>query len=172
MSKRPTGVQELDLAGDSVPPSAFKEKKRRPGRPPGSKNKPKEPDELTGTLTRASKLSRDQQRVIASQQADCRRLGQVVKDATPGQQDPRDIGALARATSILHELQRKAFDFGDQGAQVRAIIVVPATAGTMEGWQGTARKVLGKVMDVADPLPQRVIEADVLDEPASGSGDD
>ena len=138
---------------------AKKQRKPGGGRPKGSKNKPP-----AGDLALAEKTATRQRRIIARQRKDCERLATVIRNATPGTEDAKDIGALARATNLLHDMERSAHDFGSKGAQVKAVIVIPAGPATMEAWAKEADKVLGQAVT----SPVELVQAQVIEDDVQG----
>jgi len=170
MVKTLDSILDVQIDGQHDESSAQKAKKPRKkgsGRLKGSTRamtaaKRKDP---TGELAQAEKVATRQRRIINRQRRDCEALAKVISANTPGTKDARDVGALARATNILHELERKAHDFGDKGAQVRAVIVIPAGPATMEAWEQMSVKALGdRAMLPAAGERVRVVEDDVLGE--------
>ena len=169
MVVKPDSGQTDTLGGEHAAPPASP--RRGPGRPKGLTSKVLAARAPAG-LDKVSKAQQEQRAVIKRQREDCRRLGTVIKQATPGTGDPKDIAALARSTSILHGLERDAYDFGSTPGQVKAVIVVHAKAENMETWQKNSESVLGRMADaITGPAPRK-IEADVLDEPEEGPDDE
>lgn len=162
--------------------------KRKPGRPKGSKSKvipthlaavkrpvgrPPGPHDDIKELERVQRI---QKRVIARQQKDCARLSDAIATAMDAGQaiEAKDINALARATDVLHKLERAAHDFGHDGAQVKAVIVIPAGPATMEAWGLLAGNTLqGRAVDPPAPVKVQVIEEDIVgDAPPPPPGED
>ena len=143
-------------------------KKRKPGsgRPKGSTKvlTAAKRKDSSGELVKVEKDAARQARIIKRQRADCERLAKVIGRATPGAEDPKDIGALARATNILHEMEHAAHDIGAKGAQIRAVIVIPAGPATMEAWAKEAAGVLGKAVT----NPQELVSAQVYEDDVQG----
>ena len=166
MENNPCNQLSGDQAGEraALPTSP----KRKPGRPLGTTKDALEARK-TGGMEKVGEVQLEQRKVISRQRLDCRKLGTVIGKALPGTEDPKDIASLARSTAILHDLERAAYDFGATPGQVKAVIVVPMVAGSMETWQQASTNVLGQVLDAVAGPPARRIEADVIDMAEEGS---
>lgn len=159
--------QSEGKTGERAASSPSQPKKRGPGRP-------RSPVTEVQELERVQKVQR---KIIKGQQDDCKALSGIITQAIEGGQavEAKDVNALARATSTLHELQRKAHDFGKDGTQVKAVIVIPAPAATMAMWAQLAGDTLqGRAVDPPAPARVQVIEDDVQGEappPPPGESD-
>ena len=163
-----------------------KKPRRKRGRPKGSKSKVL--DARTGTsrdstsatpatgerdLAAVKRERRLQERVIARQRKDCDKLGATVQAALDaGQADPKDIRALSAALKTLHDLERQCYDFGQTGAQVKAVIVLPAGPDTMEAWNKLSGGLLGQDSRPAMRVTAKPVEDDVLGSPTDPDGDE
>ena len=140
------------------------------GRPKGSKSKP---DDRPADIKALEQVQRVQKKVISRQQKDCRQLAGAIDLAHAAGQavEAKDVNALARATSTLHELERKAHNFG-QTAQIKAVIIIPAGPETMEQWGKMAAGVLGVTTETLEPARAHVLEDDIVGEPADNDAEE
>ena len=94
--------------------------------------------------TESVKATADQQnRVIRSQRIDCGRLRRNIKElAARGDLDPAAVGQLARATAILHERERVAYDLDSKQARARSVIIIPVSPQSIEEWHEAAAEAI------------------------------
>ena len=82
------------------------------------------------------------------------------------------MAQLVRATQSLHQLEREANDFGQKGASIKAVIIVPATMENMSQWQQLANGQIpgaGEVKKVEQVSSGNVsIEDAIIGEPGEG----
>ena len=96
-------------------------------------------------LAAADLKQRKQKQVASRQCTDLQTLQKAIKKrAEEGNLDASDIGHLSRATKTLHDLERTAYGFGLKSSQVRAVIIIPAAADSMEAWEKLAEVALGR----------------------------
>jgi len=130
-----------------------------------------------GTLEEAESAAKRRHVVKARQRKDCRELALTIKRAQkrgPGfpALDPVEVGNIARATKILHELEVRAYGLGDQGQKAGHIIVVPVPMASMGDWQQASDKA-GLVPLVVAPklVRSRLIEDDIQGEQPTRDGE-
>ena len=181
MSEKGLNVQEIGEVGERLRSHADcvqmdTPTKRKPGRPKGTTKTvmAQRQGDTSGELDKVAKTARRQKRIIQRQRQDCRRLAGVIQDATPEARDPRDIGALARATSLLHDMERKAHEFGEQGTTGKTVIIIPQVITNMDEWQKVSAVGLqAKLAQAPEPAGRRrYIEADVMGSPGEVENED
>jgi len=129
--------------------------------------------DTSGTLTQASKDARKQERILKRQRADCRRLADVLKTRTELSKklgvpdDAKDLAALTRSTDLLHQMERRAHDFGQQGQSTqKTVIIIPTPAGSMAEWHKATAGLLGSPSEAPGPAQdRRRVEPDIEGEP-------
>ena len=124
--------------------------------------------DASGTLTQASKEARKQDRILKRQRADCRRLAEVLKTRVELSRklgvpdDAKDLAALTRSTDLLHQMERRAHDFGQQGQSTqKTVIIIPTPAGSMAEWHKATAGLLGSPAEAPGPAASRRIEPDI-----------
>ena len=101
----------------------------------------------------------EQESIALRQRRDLDRLQRSIRSVDAASAD--DVGKLARAMKLLHEMERVSYDFNHQSSQVKQVIIIPACAESMEAWGKLSEGVFGKAP--VSPVLKRVypVEEDI-----------
>ena len=151
-------------------------KKKGPGRPKGKSNKDyavergiKEVEraEKGSDLDKAQKSQQAQDAIKTRHKSDLAELKTTIKGSMrllkkmhdAGATDASAVGQVTRSMERLHAMEREAHGFNKRSSAIKAIILLPIQADSMEAWADAAVRGMGKER-LPDEMPSRLVAPD------------